>query len=204
MTALRRHELDPAPVTTILITHLHGDHFGGVPFFLLDAVFSKRSSPLTIAGPRGLRDLLHAALAVFYPGTNLADLPFPVTVRELLPREASLFDGIRVTAFPVSHFEGTEPHALRIECSSRVIAFSGDTGWVPSLVDVSREADLFVCEAYHLDRASPMHLDYATLTANRHLLTCKRMVVTHLTADLLSRLPHLELEAPSDGAKISL
>ena len=54
MIAMRRFGADPNAIGTICLSHLHGDHFGGLPFFLLDARFiSGRCAPLTIAGPQG-------------------------------------------------------------------------------------------------------------------------------------------------------
>ena len=37
MVAIRKWGVDPNAISTVLVTHLHGDHFGGLPFFLLDA-----------------------------------------------------------------------------------------------------------------------------------------------------------------------
>ena len=52
LVALKRLGIERNAIDLILITHFHADHFGGVPFFVLDAqFFSKRSRPLTIAGP---------------------------------------------------------------------------------------------------------------------------------------------------------
>ena len=64
MIAIRKFDIDPNAIRAVLITHLHGDHFGGLPFFILDAqLVSRRTAPLTIAGPPGLRDRLTTALA---------------------------------------------------------------------------------------------------------------------------------------------
>ena len=54
LIAMKRFGVTPNSIETILITHFHADHFGGLPFFILDAQFSKRRAPLTIAGPPGL------------------------------------------------------------------------------------------------------------------------------------------------------
>ena len=55
LIAMQQLGIDPNDVSKILITHLHGDHFGGLPFLLLHAQHvSKRTAPLTIAGPPGL------------------------------------------------------------------------------------------------------------------------------------------------------
>jgi ribonuclease BN (tRNA processing enzyme) len=43
-------------VRTVAVTHLHGDHFGGLPFHILNGQFSRRTEPLLVAGPPGIRD----------------------------------------------------------------------------------------------------------------------------------------------------
>src|ERR1700674_3128838 len=56
LIALARQGIHPNSLDAILLTHLHGDHCGGVPFLLLDAMLaSRRTRPLTIAGPRDLQ-----------------------------------------------------------------------------------------------------------------------------------------------------
>src|SRR5437762_2999841 len=68
LIAMRRFGVDPLAVETILITHLHGDHFGGLPFFLLDAqLVSRRTEPLVIAGPPGLEARTRAAMEALFP-----------------------------------------------------------------------------------------------------------------------------------------
>ena len=37
--ALRAHDVDPAAIDAIILSHLHGDHFGGIPLFLIDAQY---------------------------------------------------------------------------------------------------------------------------------------------------------------------
>ena len=50
LCAMKRLGVPPSSVEAIILTHLHGDHFGGIPFFLLEAqLVSKREKPLVIA-----------------------------------------------------------------------------------------------------------------------------------------------------------
>ena len=51
LVALKAQGLDPSAVGAVAVTHLHGDHFGGLPFSILDGQFSRRSAPLLVAGP---------------------------------------------------------------------------------------------------------------------------------------------------------
>jgi len=60
LIAMKRTGITPNSIETILVSHLHGDHFGGLPFFILDPqFFSKRTVPLTDAGPPSQRRSLN-------------------------------------------------------------------------------------------------------------------------------------------------
>ncbi len=48
LVALKRLGLDPGSVDVVLVSHLHGDHFGGLPFLVLDAQFGRRERPLLV------------------------------------------------------------------------------------------------------------------------------------------------------------
>jgi ribonuclease BN (tRNA processing enzyme) len=52
---MRRFGIDPNRIGTVFVSHLHADHFGGLPFLLLDAfvLYSRRNTPLTLVGPPG-------------------------------------------------------------------------------------------------------------------------------------------------------
>ncbi len=93
--AIRKFGIDPNAIRAVLITHLHGDHFGGLPFFILDAqLVSRRTAPLTIAGPPGLRVRLAAAMEAFFPGSTKVERHFATEIRELEPHIAHDVEGI--------------------------------------------------------------------------------------------------------------
>jgi hypothetical protein len=50
LVAMRQQDLDPAEVDAVVVSHLHGDHFGGIPFLILHCQFAGRVRPLTIVG----------------------------------------------------------------------------------------------------------------------------------------------------------
>src|SRR5215471_3420185 len=84
LIALKARHIDPNRIDGILLSHLHGDHFGGLPFLLLDAQFlSRRTQPLLIAGPPGTRARLDALLEVFFPRAGENDWRFSWSVVEI-------------------------------------------------------------------------------------------------------------------------
>jgi hypothetical protein len=46
------------------------------------------------------------------------------------------------------------------------------------------------------------HLDYRTLMAQRSALECRRLILTHVSADLLARLAEVEIEYAEDSQRI--
>ena len=129
LIALKGAAVDPNDIDTILITHLHGDHFGGLPFFILDGQFSRRSNRLRVAGPPGLKARAIEAMEVFFPGSSGVQRKFEVQFQELAEGVPTFLGPLQVTPFEVLHACGAPPYALRVELDGRVVTYSGDTEW---------------------------------------------------------------------------
>src|SRR5438445_9791328 len=96
LVALRAQGHDLNDIDGIILSHLHGDHFGGLPFLLLDAQFlNRRQRPLVIAGPPGTRARLEALLEVFFPGSLDTKWRFAWEVVEIAPGVASEWLGLK-------------------------------------------------------------------------------------------------------------
>lgn len=205
MVALNACGLDIPAIRTIFISHLHGDHFGALPFFMLDAQFiHRRTEPLTIAGPPGMADRLTQAQEVFFTGSSGIDWRFEMDVVELAAEEEREVHGVTVKPFLVDHFSGAPSYALRFSCDDKVVTYSGDTQWVDELVPAAADADLFICECYGYEGKTPLHIDYGTLRDKHHLFTAKRMIVTHMGPDMLDNLDAVEFEAAHDGMVVEI
>jgi ribonuclease BN (tRNA processing enzyme) len=205
LIAMKRVGVSVSQIDAILLSHLHGDHFGGVPFFLLDAqLVSKRTKPLVVAGPPGLTTRLPAAMEALFPGSSGLQWRFPFEVVELAEGKPASLGRLVVTPFRVVHDSGAPPYAFRIESGGKTVAYSGDTQWTESLVDAARGADLFICEVYAYEKKVKFHVDFKTLMEHRERLGCRRLVLTHMSEEMLDKAGELGVECAEDGKEIVL
>lgn len=205
LVAMRQQKIEPREISKVLITHLHGDHFGGLPFFLLDAqLVSKRTAPLTLVGPPGFESRIEEAMEVLFAGSSKIEPHFELRFMELKPRTATPVEDIVVTAFPAAHFSGAPSYSLRVEVEGKVFVYSGDTQWTDTLIEASRGADLFVCESYVFDRDVPLHNSYRRIMEHLPELSCKKVVLTHMSEEVLSRADEVELPMAKDGLRIEI
>ena len=200
LIAMKQFGVSLLDVETILITHLHGDHFAGIPFFILDSqLISRRTAPLIIAGPPGLEERIYRAMEVMFPGSSNVKQKFAITYLEIPESTPTTIGALLVTAEQVLHGSGAPSYALRVECTGKTIVYTGDTEWTDSLIKIAAGADLFIAEAYYYEKKMKNHLNYRTLLARRQELRCKRIILTHMSDDMLGRLNSLEFEYAEDG-----
>lgn len=205
LPALKRLGIARDPIDLVLITHFHGDHFAGLPFLLLDAQFTRRARPLAIAGPEGIEKKLRAAMEVMFEHSSQTPQRFDLSVVELMPDERRSFGGVTVTPYPVVHGESGGPFlSYRIEADGRIICYSADTEWTDALIPAARHADLFVAEAYTYDRIVKNHLSLKTLEQHLGKIDARKLVLTHMSDDMLGRVDSLPYLAAQDGMIVEL
>lgn len=188
LVALKARHVDLAAIDGIILSHLHGDHFGGLPFLLLDFQFlTRRERPLTIAGPPGTRERLDAALEVFFPRSSKNKWRFPLSVSEITPDVPDEFLGFAVSTTEVIHFSGAPSTALRLFDGRVTLGYSGDTQWTDALLKVADGADLFITECYDYDRDLTGHMSWATLQAKLPDLKARKIMLTHMNPSMLAK-----------------
>jgi len=204
MIGIKRFEVDPNDIDLILISHLHGDHFGGIPFFILDAqLVSKRTTPLTIAGPIGTKDRILEAMEVLFRGSSKTKRKFNIKIVELSVESPNVFTDVSVTPYPVIHPSGDPSLALRVDHLGKTIAYTGDTEWTDELIPACQNAHLLISECYTYNKKIKFHLDYETLTSHLSELNPKRLILTHMGEEILNR-SDLAYEYAEDGLMIKI
>lgn len=202
--ALKARGLDANTIDVILISHFHGDHIAGVPFLLLDAARLKREKPLHFFSPAGGKGIFRQLLKLFYPGIETIVDTLPVRWYEYQENQTLRAAGLTLQTWPVIHSPESKPHALRFSIAGVTIAFSGDTEWTPVLYEVAANADLFICECTFFKTREKNHMNYVTLEAHREGLTCRRLLLTHFDAELLSNGGQVAEEMATDGLEVMI
>ncbi len=205
LIGLQRCGIVSAEIDTVVVSHLHGDHFGGIPYLLLEGKYlSLRTRPLTLIGPPGLQQRVEAAAEALYPGVLSKALNFPVEYRLLDPKKQLRAGSAKIGCFQVKHGNTPYAYGLRIEVAGKVISYTGDTEWTDNLLPLAQDSDILVAECFAYDQPTPAHLDYLTLLQKREQLNCQRLLLTHMGPAMLARIAQLELETLDDGEIITL
>ena len=178
LASLKSNTIDTADIDTVFISHLHGDHFCGLPFLLLEYVYERPRQRSSSSQP------------------SHTPSPYPETVVQLGP--------VVVEPFRVPHQETEISLGLRVILEGRRLLYSGDTGWTEELVRRSEDTDLFICECCFYETRLPFHLDYPRIEENRTRFGTKRLILTHLGQEVLRRRNQLEIELASDGLTVDL
>jgi ribonuclease BN (tRNA processing enzyme) len=195
--------IDPAEIDGVLVSHLHGDHFGGIPFLLMHQGYAGRTRPLFMGGPRELEQRVRELAVTLYPDFYAQALPYDVPFMPFDLGEQD-FVGSRLTALAVVHHPSSDPYGLRLRIGGKVIAYSGDAEWSDAIPTLADGADLFICEATTYARQWSGHLSARELAAHRDDLRCARIVLTHLGPEAVAHQPDMPYEVAEDGMALVL
>lgn len=162
--------LQPAAIPVVFLTHLHDDHYAGLPS-IASFAWTLRAPRLDIYGPHGTADLVKGIWQVMTPNARIRMAEQRITLR---PEEfavaheydaGQIFDdgNVRVSAVANSHYDfppgspaaGNASYSLRFEADGHSIVFTGDTGPSDAVIEFAKGADVMVSEMASLaDRAA--------------------------------------------------
>lgn len=203
------YECDLDELDLILITHLHGDHIGGLPMLLLHLTYDRtRTKPLYIAGPSNTQKFIECLWQGTYPSTIKKGLPFEIVYINWDTSKPIKVCQRQVISLSAVHDLEAQPHSLRIHGPEYTLAVSGDTGWQDGLIELSKGVDMFICESTNLVAGYWGHLSIEEHCKNRASLQPKQLILSHLSNAARTRAVELAQEyrwtVAHDGLRLNI
>ena len=187
---IRHNHLKLQSISTIVISHLHGDHFFGLPGLLSTMHLCGRTEPVFIAAPKGARKVVET---IFDLTGNHIDFPLEWYEMDFRNGEERIFENHRCTidAFPLDH--SVPDYGFRITEIPRnsreplVYAYCCDTAYDESLVEHIQGADLLCLECTFANEMATLATERKHLTAGQagrlaRLAGVKQLLLTHISA----------------------
>jgi len=95
---IMQSRLSTGKLDTIFITHMHGDHYYGLPGLLSTKKLDVALNPITVYGPQGIKKFLECALDV-----SEKHLKYTLNIIEYKPQEEFVFDKFSLKILPLIH-----------------------------------------------------------------------------------------------------
>ena len=144
----------------ILLTHYHSDHISDIGDFNLNSWIAGRPAPLQIIGPEGVDRIveglnityeLDRGYRVAHHGAELLNPELGVMQSRTIGEGVIVDeDGLRITAFEVSHPPIDPAFGYRLDYGGRSVVISGDSLVTDKIVKISDGADVVLHDAMAL------------------------------------------------------
>jgi ribonuclease Z len=209
---LRELEADPLQVESVVFTHLHHDHYLGLPQFLFYQAMRRRwgeaAPPLRIVGPGE-----HLARVVglcwhLLQVDRFPELRFPVEVVPLTGGDHYKLGDVRLEARAAKHVSGErrpEPalsYRFTDAATGACVVCSGDTSYDPGLGTWARGADLLVHDAAHTTAAEAAQVAKAAGAGRLLLIHAGRGDGERLLADARAVFPETDLAPEGERVEV--
>jgi ribonuclease BN (tRNA processing enzyme) len=184
-------------MAAIVITHGHPDHFvDAVPCFYARHYGGLAPGGLPFYSPDGFVDLM--SLLVSEDGKDVMAEAYAFTTMH--PGDEVRVGPFAIEAFEMAHV-GVEALGFRIETGGKVFAYTGDSGPSQTVIDMARDADLFMAEASYQDASVllPFHLSARQAAEHASAAGAKKLLLTHILPNLDPEISLAEARSAFDG-----
>ncbi len=183
-----RKVIAPEKISAIFFSHLvHVDHSMDLIAFLENRYsFTKsrnqQKKQINLFGPKGLKQF-YGRILELYP--SFKQMPFPVKLKEMDYAEKKIF-GFTVKSKPVKHVEHTIGY--RVESAEGVFVYGADSDYCSELVDLGKDADLFVLEAsLGKEKSNDTHMTISEAAEIAAEANAHKLLLTHIDIEMAEK-----------------
>lgn len=154
---LKLYNININDIDTIIITHLHGDHFFDLPFILFQMYAKKRKNKLMIIGPSSLKQVTKKLLRLAFPYSYLKILyKLKIIFLDASKVKDLSLKNLTVTSVKVKHSFLKDPYGYLFKNDNKILGVTGDIEKCNGLEYILKNSDVIVVDVtnhnntYHL------------------------------------------------------
>ncbi|MCL4376167.1 MBL fold metallo-hydrolase [Candidatus Parvarchaeota archaeon] len=169
-------KIDPRDIGIVLITHMHLDHFSGLPELLWYRAIYKAQNKLIVLGPKGIKNNTERLLR-----TLQTPKAFNINAEFI---EDKKYDFIQ--PFRARHI--IADNGYRVDYKGKTVFYSGDTAYSSNVVKGAEDADILLHEMTYLDNKKEeadfwRHSTYSSAMQVFEESRAKKLAPVHLSVD---------------------
>lgn len=156
LPALRGKNKSFLDIDAILLSHLHPDHYLGIPQLIIENYYVlRREKPVPVYCPIGTKDKINEVASVLY-SPEVADHVNQI----LIFHEFGINENREIPGGSVSTFEANHSDCARmqlIQMDDKKIGYTGDSAFLPESISKLLQGDIVITEASSSGYSIPHH-----------------------------------------------
>lgn len=178
-----RYSESPIEIDAVYISHFHGDHFLGLPFFITRSVEERRTKPLRIIGQSGVQNRVEQAVNLAYPNA-LAKAKFPINYIECSAETDVSLSDVRLRFAETDH--GMPCLSIRVDHTSGSLFYSGDGAPTEASKKLASGCDVIVQESFTLESTGKGHGSFADAVSLAQQAEARVLACVHVHRQIRS------------------
>ena len=209
LKTLLEQNVDISKIETLLITHLHGDHFLDIPFLIMQRGFMSAENELTIYGPEGIEDAVATLISLSYAEikdwTIRRDKAKVKFVEFKLLDNVEVIDNYFVDSFKVMHGDFEPAYGFIVRKDDKAIGFSGDSLYCENIDKIINQSDISVLDMSFVEKSNKhMSVQDVEILSKKHN---KPIIATHMTQNARNLAIEMNINnliVPNDGDEFEI
>ena len=179
---MKQMGVNVSKIKKVFITHLHGDHFLDIPFFMFEKFFSKSNDEVEIFCPPTTKEKVIQIFDMIFPG-DYENISKDINIKfnefgQLNKYE--ILNNTFVTSYFVEHGNLKNSYGYIIEKEGKKLGFSGDSSLCKNIEEIVKNTDISI-----LDTSLPEDGHNAHMGLNNIEFLCnkyknKKIIATHM------------------------